>query len=328
MIVHEFENTAFSWKELIADCKMFGTSIESRIGKTLELTNFVSTFRDPTYRYINPFGRNFNLPFALADFVDVMAGLNPGYSIYFNSKMKQFMNNDGRYPGSYAQRMVNSQTYNQFKRVFEELSNNPLSRRGVIVMNNPVFEDYSSNDVACTLSLQYLIRDGKLCSITTMRSEDLFLGYCYDTFQFQLIQECMAACLSFPLGFYSHNIGSLHLYQSDFEKASNIGEYNADALVIKINELSYEGLKSNIYNLSRLLNHLVNAVDAYHLFPYVFAKDLDPYFMNIARVFVAEKFRKEKMYEQSDEVSSKITNEFVDYFQQKKIAREQKVESI
>ena len=52
-----------------------------------------------------------------------------------------------------------------------------------------------------------------------MRSNDLWLGFPYDVFQFTCLQVRMAMELGLDIGTYTHIAGSLHLYARDFEKA-------------------------------------------------------------------------------------------------------------
>jgi thymidylate synthase len=101
------------------------------------------------------------------------------------------------------------------------LHQDPDSRRAVI----PLFteEDLGRSsevvDVPCCCSLQFLMRDEKLCLVTYMRSNDMMTGFGYDIFLFTMLQELMALELNLPLGWYQHVTASMHLYSKDYEKA-------------------------------------------------------------------------------------------------------------
>jgi len=193
-----------------------------------ELLNARLTFLNPTRNYINPYYRSLNLPFALANFVDIMVGVNPGISIYFNSRIKEFLNEQHTFDGSYGSRMYGitssgqSLYGNQFVRCYEQLKRDPYTRQAVMIFHNPAFENYEGKDIACTLSLQFIYRDGKLNLITTMRSNDVYLGFCYDTMAFQMMQLTMASLLDFNVGEYIHNVASLHLYVTDISKLQHL----------------------------------------------------------------------------------------------------------
>jgi thymidylate synthase len=99
------------------------------------------------------------------------------------------------------------------------LHEKPTSRRGVV----QVFE---AGDIAqhfletpCTCSLQFAIRDNRLHMMTTMRSNDAYIGLPHDVFAFTMLQEILARTLEVRLGSYRHAVGSLHLYDSDKEAA-------------------------------------------------------------------------------------------------------------
>lgn len=109
--------------------------------------------------------------------------------------------------------------FDQWEMVKKLLKQNPNTRHAVLhikeardLVKNP------SKDVNCTIALQFFIRKGKLHLITTMRSNDVWLGLPYDLFNFTCMQIQMAMELDIPVGTYYHNAGSLHLYRRDIDK--------------------------------------------------------------------------------------------------------------
>jgi thymidylate synthase len=72
----------------------------------------------------------------------------------------------------------------------------------------------------CTVSLQFLIREGALDLFVTMRSNDAWYGLCYDLFQFAQVQLTMARCLGVPPGRYFHAAASMHLYERHWDVAA------------------------------------------------------------------------------------------------------------
>ena len=71
----------------------------------------------------------------------------------------------------------------------------------------------ATKDTPCTLSLQFLLRDGRLNLTTTMRSNDVWTGVPYDMFSFCSMQVMMAMTLGVGVGTYTHQAGSLHIYE-------------------------------------------------------------------------------------------------------------------
>ena len=74
----------------------------------------------------------------------------------------------------------------------------------------------------CTISLQFLVREGALDLLVTMRSNDAWYGLCYDLFQFAQVQLTMARCLGVPAGRYFHTAASMHLYDRHWAAASEL----------------------------------------------------------------------------------------------------------
>jgi hypothetical protein len=55
-----------------------------------------------------------------------------------------------------------------------------------------------------------------------MRSNDAWLGLPYDFEVARALHLTMAACLSIEAGPYTHTVGSMHLYESNLEKAKSL----------------------------------------------------------------------------------------------------------
>ena len=120
--------------------------------------------------------------------------------------------------GAYGARIYGSLT-----RVAELLKKDPDSRQAVLTIFDWK-QDLGtvSKDIPCTLSIQFFIRDNRLCMRVNMRSNDVWLGLPYDLVQFGALQGAVAKALDIEMGWYAHSVGSLHLYQKDVEKAKKI----------------------------------------------------------------------------------------------------------
>lgn len=114
----------------------------------------------------------------------------------------------------------------QLTAVVALLKKSPNTRQAIITMWNAgdllhAFVDDKS-DLPCTLSLQFIARNGLLHAIGTMRSNDIWLGLPYDVFCFTCIQQLVARALRLKPGQYFHRVGSMHLYDENKEKAVDI----------------------------------------------------------------------------------------------------------
>jgi len=108
-------------------------------------------------------------------------------------------------------------------------------------------------DIPCTLSTQFLIRDGRLHQIVTMRSSDLWLGVPYDVFSFSMLAGYVLIELGDPdlrLGNMYHTAGSRHLYERDWAGA-NLALSNTAA------RFAYEPFDPALFpNGAALIEHL------------------------------------------------------------------------
>lgn len=185
----------------------------SRVGGTREEEFVVVRSENPRDRFI--FRDGFNLAFALQECHAYWNGLNPGLVHRYNTQMESYMT-DGVLNGSaYGERLRATQG-DQIRRVIKQLYEHPETRRAVMVIHQPSVEDYDGKDVACTIYLHPLLRDGKLDLIANLRSQDMLWGYPYDVQAFQWIQEVLAGILEVDVGRYIHAMNSCHYY-TDYE---------------------------------------------------------------------------------------------------------------
>ncbi|MER6913561.1 thymidylate synthase [Streptomyces sp. NPDC000594] len=104
----------------------------------------------------------------------------------------------------------------QWRTVREVLADDPDSKRAVVQIFDPAELRIPGNiDVACTLSLQFLIREGRLHGIGAMRANDAYRGMVSDVFSFTFLLELLARELGLEVGGYVHQVGSYHIYDSD-----------------------------------------------------------------------------------------------------------------
>lgn len=103
--------------------------------------------------------------------------------------------------------------FDQWEYVKNLLKKDPNTRQAVIHIKTA--DNKESKDVNCTVCLQFLIRHDKLYLTVYMRSNDIWLGFPYDVFQFTCMQILMSMELGIGLGTYTHVAGSLHLYARD-----------------------------------------------------------------------------------------------------------------
>lgn len=199
----------------------------SRFGGTKEELTVIVRSQNPRLRWM--FRPNINWAFGLQESFAYWRGKNPGHVQRYNSKMEDFMyqNEDEEEPklhGSAYGRYLRHIPHDQVSRALAQLKENEDTRRAVINIHQAGIEDYGKGDVACTVYLQFIARDGELNCIACLRSQDMLWGYPYDTQAFQWIQEMMAGVLGLDLGFYEHRMNSCHYYTDREEEVLTSAE--------------------------------------------------------------------------------------------------------
>ncbi len=140
------------------------------------------------------------------------ASNDANFVIYYINKYKKDTEADGTVHGAYGPRIFSDSWGGQFSNVVNLLKEKPSTKKAVIQLFDSSDLCGTYKDVPCTCTLQFLIRSGRLYLITSMRSNDAYLGLPHDLFSFTMFQEIAARVLGTEMGDYTHFAGSLHLY--------------------------------------------------------------------------------------------------------------------
>ena len=219
-IANSIDTAFMHWYRLLSkDCT--GAKQVSRDGEVVgEIINATTVLSDPTNNIMKNSLRNLPMKYAIGELLWYMSHNNKLREIQKYTKGWDRMSDDGVTVNSnYGWCIRDKYGFDQWEWCKQELNNNPNSRRAVIHIKEP--SDKDSKDVNCTVCLQFFIRDEKLYCTTYMRSNDIWLGYPYDVFQFTCMQILMSMELGIELGTYTHIAGSLHLYGRNYVNIDN-----------------------------------------------------------------------------------------------------------
>ena len=104
------------------------------------------------------------------------------------------------------------QRNNQIDHVISLLKVDPETRQAAIsIYDAKEHVDYGT-DTPCTYAIQFTIVNGRLDMCVTMRSNDLWYGFCNDQYQFSKLQEMISKKLEVDTGVYYHFAHNMHLY--------------------------------------------------------------------------------------------------------------------
>lgn len=210
---HNTANDAFEYLyKTLSDIASKTSEATSRDGAVAaELINTTTIILDPTRNLITSKIRNMSNRYAIGEFLWYLSGSNLLSNISQYSPAWEKLSDNGKTVNSaYGYRINTLFGFNQLDYVYNLLKADKNSRQAVIHIKDASCR--LSNDVPCTVALQYFIRDGMLHATTYMRSNDIWLGFPYDVFSFTCLQTILAMRLGVPVGTYTHFTGSLHLY--------------------------------------------------------------------------------------------------------------------
>lgn len=118
--------------------------------------------------------------------------------------------------GAYGPRLDDSLDF-----IVRELRADPGSRRCFASIWKPT-DLTTPGDRPCTIGLQFLIRGDALDAFTYMRSNDAWLGMPYDVWSFTQLQHTLARMLGVSAGDYHHTVTSLHVYETDWQRTTDL----------------------------------------------------------------------------------------------------------
>ena len=100
----------------------------------------------------------------------------------------------------------------QLDMVIEMLKQNKETRQAAIsIYDGKEITDYA-HDTPCTYAVQFTIVHNRLDMCVTMRSNDLWYGFCNDQYCFSMLQGLVAHELGIETGVYYHFAHNMHLY--------------------------------------------------------------------------------------------------------------------
>ena len=158
-------------------------------------------------------GRKLNYHFMVAEALWMMLGRNDTEMIgHYCQDIVKFSDDGQTFFGAYGPPLLAQRDY-----IKDKLKADSDSRQAVVTLwrQSPP----ETKDVPCTVAIQFLVRDGKLHGIFTMRSSDAWLGIPYDVFNFSLIINAMAGEIGVEPGSLMLQLGSSHLYARNREAA-------------------------------------------------------------------------------------------------------------
>jgi thymidylate synthase len=222
MIEYTFKNAneAFNFYYAVIDTEGI------KFDNTKALFNIGFTIENPLDRNIHCSFREWKLEYAEAEWQWYLSG-NPNIDkleeIYGKvPKIWQKMADiDGNVNSNYGYQWERSY---QLDKVVAQLKDNPNTRQAAISIYDGKEIACYKHDTPCTYAVQFTVINNKLNMCVTMRSNDLWFGFCNDQYQFSKLQELVSERTGYEIGNYYHFAHNLHLYNDQLGKDNLISK--------------------------------------------------------------------------------------------------------
>lgn len=212
-----FPTLNHAWVSTIDEVLILGSLVDVRGHKTKEIVGHTVSF-PMEQAILTVKSREISYDFMFAEAHWIVSGKN-WLSFLLDSAPSYYrFSDDGvRLNGAYGPKIMDQLSY-----VVETLINDPYSRQAVINIWRE--RPGPSKDIPCTLSVQFMIRDSRIHTHVTMRSNDVWLGMPYDAFAMTMVTCLIGIELNrrnghkLSLGNMHHTAASRHIYLKDEEK--------------------------------------------------------------------------------------------------------------
>ena len=183
-------------------------------GDTKALFNVGFYITDPKDRKIINRERKWSEEYALAEWEWYLTG-DPNIKalgdIYGKVPeiWKRMANERGQVNSNYGYQWERN---DQLERVITLLAAYPDTRQACVSIYDGKEMNKYHYDTPCTYAVQFTIVNNRLDMCVTMRSNDLWYGFCNDQYQFSKLQEMVSKWLEIDTGVYYHFAHNMHLY--------------------------------------------------------------------------------------------------------------------
>ena len=187
---------------------------------TKALFNIGFYINNPADNHIHTPYRNWNLDYAKAEWEWYLTGdrnIETLGELYgkIPAIWKRMADGDNNVHSNYGYQWERGY---QLDKVVQQLKDNPNTRKAAISIYDGKEIHRYRYDTPCTYAVQFTVVNNKLNMCVTMRSNDLWFGFCNDQYCFSELMKVVAERTRYEIGSYFHFAHNLHLYERDLNK--------------------------------------------------------------------------------------------------------------
>ena len=187
-----------------------------KFADTRALFNIGFTIHKPQYNTIIDYKRKWNKEYAEAEWQWYLSG-DPNIKklgdIYGKIPpiWKRMADKEGYVNSNYGYQWMRN---GQLDYVVDKLRNHKHTRHAAISIYDAKEHDKFDTDTPCTYAVQFTNVHNYLNMCVTMRSNDLWYGFCNDQYQFSKLLELVCKKTGLDMGTYYHFAHNLHIYSN------------------------------------------------------------------------------------------------------------------
>lgn len=271
-----YNNIDDMWWGILTRALITGAHVRSRQLSHREIIGYQATLIDIHRNFLLNPRRRLSPTYASAELLWYLSGDDSAEMIRaYAPQYERFAESDGRVHGAYGKRWQYKDG-SQLTAAIEALEVDRSTRQCVVCMwnKNDLLQVGIKRDLPCTMTWQFLIRDDRLHMICTMRSNDIWLGMPYDIYVNTTIQKLIAISLNVAVGEYTHQVGSIHLYEKNVAAASETKRFTPPRFKVPLTTSGFDFAEQsrwavasevdvrtrNVYNVDGLDHILGDAV--------------------------------------------------------------------
>ena len=206
----EFWNADEAFRHLYKKISKHGV----KFADTRALFNVGFTLHKPQMNLIPDPKRKWNLEYAEAEWQWYLSGdRNTAKLGELYGKVpeiwKRMQDSEGNVNSNYGWQWKRD---DQIGYVIDKLKKEMFTRQATISIYDGKEHDTFTYDTPCTYAVQFTNVENKLNMCVTMRSNDLWYGFCNDQYQFSKLLELMCKETNLDMGTYYHFAHNMHIY--------------------------------------------------------------------------------------------------------------------
>ena len=191
-----------------------------KFANTRALFNVGFTMHKPQLNIISDKKRKWNLNYAKAEWEWYLSGdknISKLGEIYGKVPpiWERMADEKGNVNSNYGYQWMRN---DQIGYVVDLLKKEKHTRQACISIYDGKEHDKFSTDTPCTYAVQFTNVENRLNMCVTMRSNDLWYGFCNDQYQFSKLLELVCERTGIAMGTYYHFAHNLHIYADKLNK--------------------------------------------------------------------------------------------------------------